>query len=660
MTAVLHPAPPHRPATTAHRTEPSPSWFRTRRTGLALAILLAATAVLYLWDLTASGYANTFYAAAAQAGSQNWKAWFFGSLDTSNFITVDKPPASLWVMGLSGRIFGFSSASLLVPQAMMGVGSVALVYAAVKRVASPAAGLVAGAVLTATPAAALMFKFDNPDALLVLLMTLAGYFVVRAMSTAAGRRAAMWTALAGVALGFAFLTKMLQGLMVLPAFGVAYVIAGQTRLRTRLVHLVIGAAAVIVSAGWWVLAVWLWPADSRPYIGGSTNNSVMDLVLGYNGLGRLFGNTGGGMNGGGAGSSFGGSTGLDRLFGSEMGIQISWLIPAALIALVFGLLACGRAPRTDLLRASLILWGGWFLVTGVIFSYMSGTIHPYYTVALAPAVAGMIGTGGYALWAVRARWIGRCGLAAMMLAAGIWSWVLLHRNADWLPMLKWILLAGTVVGAILILMGAQDRFRKLTVAGLIIGSLAGITGSASYAIATAATAHGGSIPTAGPTGAVSDSGLGGGGAIGGSPEQRDGEAPPIETTDNLVSSGPEAGGGSESTSELTAMLVNAGTTWSAATNGSQSAATYELASDTAVMAIGGWSSDPAPTLDQFVQYVADGEIHYYIAGGQGGSQRNSQGGDGTSSAIQDWVEANFTSTTVGNSTVYDLTGYVGQ
>lgn len=660
MTAVLHPAPPHRPATTAHRAEPSPSWFRTRRTGLALAILLAATAVLYLWDLTASGYANTFYAAAAQAGSQNWKAWFFGSLDTSNFITVDKPPASLWVMGLSGRIFGFSSASLLVPQALMGVGSVALVYAAVKRVASPAAGLVAGAVLAATPAAALMFKFDNPDALLVLLMTLAGYFVVRAMSTAAGRRAAMWTAFAGVALGFAFLAKMLQGLMVLPAFGVAYVIAGQTRLRTRLVHLVIGAAAVIVSAGWWVLAVSLWPADSRPYIGGSTNNSVMDLVLGYNGLGRLFGNTGGGMNGGGAGSSFGGSTGLDRLFGSEMGIQISWLIPAALIALVFGLLACGRAPRTDLLRASLILWGGWFLVTGVIFSYMSGTIHPYYTVALAPAVAGMIGTGGYALWAVRARWIGRCGLAAMMLAAGIWSWVLLHRNADWLPMLKWILLAGTVVGAILILMGAQDRFRKLTVAGLIIGSLAGITGSASYAIATAATAHGGSIPTAGPTGAVSDSGLGGGGAIGGSPEQRDGEAPPIETTGNLVSSGPEAGGGSESTSELTAMLVNAGTTWSAATNGSQSAATYELASNTAVMAIGGWSSDPAPTLDQFVQYVADGEIHYYIAGGQGGSQRNSQGGDGTSSAIQDWVEANFTSTTVGNSTVYDLTGYVGQ
>lgn len=663
MTAVLHPAPRQRPAPTAHRAEPSPSWFRTRSTGLALTILLAATAVLYLWNLTASGYANTFYAAAAQAGSQNWKAWFFGSLDTSNFITVDKPPASLWVMGVSGRIFGFSSASLLVPQALMGIGSVALVYAAVKRVASPAAGLVAGAVLAATPAAALMFKFDNPDALLVLLMTLAGYFAIRAMCTAIGRRAAMWVALAGVALGFAFLSKMLQGLMVLPAFGAAYLIAGQVRLRTRLVHLVIGAASVVISAGWWVLAVWLWPADSRPYIGGSTNNSVMDLVMGYNGLGRLFGSTGGGggMAGGSAGSSFGGSTGLERLFGSEMGIQISWLIPAALIALVFGLLACGRAPRTDLVRASLILWGGWFLVTGLIFSYMSGTIHPYYTVALAPAVAGMIGTGGYALWLVRARWIGRCGLAATMLAAGIWSWVLLHRNADWLPMLKWILLAGTVVGAILVLVGAKDRFRKLAVAGLILGSLAGITGSASYAIATAATAHGGSIPTAGPTGAVSDSGMGGGGGMGGGPELQNGDAPPnsSDATVNPASNGQELSSGSESTSELTAMLVNAGTTWSAATNGSQSAATYELASNTAVMAIGGWSSDRAPTLGQFIQYVADGKVHYYIAGGQGGSQREGQSGDSTSSVIQEWVEANFASTTVGISTVYDLTGYVG-
>ncbi|MGU3435673.1 ArnT family glycosyltransferase [Actinomycetes bacterium M1A6_2h] len=666
MTTVLDHAPPQPVA---------PPTRRIRGTTVGLAALLVATAVLYLWDLTASGYANTFYAAAAQAGSQSWKAWFFGSLDTSNFITVDKPPASLWVMGLSGRIFGFSSASLLVPQALMGVGSVALVYAAVKRVTSPGAGLLAGAVLAATPAAALMFKFDNPDALLVLLMTLGGYFVVRALQTDIGKRAAMWIALAGVALGFAFLTKMLQGLLVLPAFAVAYLCAGQSKFLARLAHLVGGLVALVVAAGWWVVAVALWPADSRPYIGGSTNNSVMDLVLGYNGLGRIFGSSqgngsggggGGGMTGGAAGSSFGGSTGLDRLFGSEMGIQISWLIPAALVALVFGIVARGRAPRTDGVRASLVMWGGWFLVTALIFSFMSGTIHPYYTVALAPAIAALVGVGGYALWAERRRFVARLGIAATMIAAGSWSWVLLHRNAEWLPFLKWILLVGTIVGAALVLLGGQNRFRKLAVTGIIVGSIAGIGGSASYAIATAATAHGGSIPTAGPAGAVADGGMGGGmggGEMGGG--MPDGGARPeggaAPTGGQAVPSGNQAAGGgsgmgSESSAELTTLLENAGTTWSAATNGSQSAATYELASNTAVMAIGGWSSDPAPSLDQFIAYVESGQVHYYISGGMGGGMG---GSDGTSSQIQEWVAANFAATTVGTSTVYDLSGYTG-
>nr|WP_296776926.1 glycosyltransferase family 39 protein [Rhodococcus sp. (in: high G+C Gram-positive bacteria)] len=643
--------------------------------------LLAVTAVLYLWDLTASGYANTFYAAAVQAGSKDWTAWFFGSLDSENFITVDKPPASLWVMGLSARIFGFSSFSLLLPQALMGVGAVATVYAAVKRVATPTAGLVAGAALAATPAAALMFKFDNPDALLVLLMSIGGYFVVRALQTAAGRRAAMWLAFAGVALGFAFLTKMLQGLLVLPAFGLTYLVAGQARLRARLLHLVGAFAALIAGAGWWVLTVALWPASARPYIGGSTDNTVMDLVLGYNGLGRIFGSDGnggggGGMSGGAAGSSFGGSTGLDRLFGSEMGIQISWLIPAALVALVFGLIARGRAPRTDLLRASLILWGGWFLVTGLIFSYMSGTIHPYYTVALAPAIAGLVGTGGYALWLKRESIWGRIGLASMMLAAGIWSWVLLHRNTDWLPALKWVLLGGTVIAALLIL--AAGRYKKLAAAAVIVGAVAGLGGAASYAIATSATAHGGSIPTAGPTGAASDSGGMGGGGMpsgggqGGSGQMPSGDMPtgdggaPTDSTapDSAATetAAPTSGGGlggdsSESSDDVNALLESADTTWSAAVNGSQTAATYELNTDTAVIAIGGWSSDPAPTLDQFISYVSNHQVKYYISGGQGGGMGG--GSDTTSSEISEWVAANFTATTVDGVTVYDMSGYTG-
>ncbi len=682
VTTTLLPPQPASPPSRHRRTRR----FSLNRDTALLAALLAAAAVLYLWDLTASGYANTFYAAAAQAGSKDWTAWFFGSLDSENFITVDKPPASLWVMGLSARIFGFSSASLLVPQALMGVGAVAVVYAAVKRVATPTAGLLAGAVLAATPAAALMFKFDNPDALLVLLMSIGGYFVVRSLQTRIGRRAAMWLALAGVALGFAFLTKMLQGLLVLPAFGLTYLVAGHVRLRARLLHLIGAFAALIAGAGWWVLTVALWPASARPYIGGSTDNTVMDLVLGYNGLGRIFGGSSGSGGGGGfmsdapAGSSFGGSTGLDRLFGNEMGIQISWLIPAALVALVFGLIARGRAPRTDLLRASLILWGGWFVVTGLIFSYMSGTIHPYYTVALAPAIAGLIGTGGYALWSKRESIFGRAGLASMMLAAGIWSWVLLQRNAEWLPALKWILLAGTVIAAVLIL--GAGRYRKLAAVAVIVGSLAGLGGSVSYAVATSATAHGGSVPTAGPEGAVSDSGMGGGGQAPMGGEMPTGDMPTGDAAggdvggDMGVDMAGEMGGAmggdiadgmaggmgggmnAESSDEVNALLESADTKWSAAVNSSMTAATYELATDTAVIAIGGWSGDPAPTLDQFISYVSDHQVKYYISGGMSGPTTGDDS-ENVSTQIAEWVAANFTATTVDGVTIYDMSGYTG-
>src|SRR5882724_4817820 len=172
-----------------------PGWARP-----ALLALLIATAVLYLWNLSASGWGNDFYAAAAQAGSQSWKAWLFASLDSGNAITVDKPPGALWVMGLSARIFGVNSWSMLAPQALMGVASVALLYAAVRRWFGPAAGLLAGAALALTPVATLMFRFNNPDALLVLLLTAAGYAMVRAVESGRTR----WLVLAGTLLGFGF------------------------------------------------------------------------------------------------------------------------------------------------------------------------------------------------------------------------------------------------------------------------------------------------------------------------------------------------------------------------------------------------------------------------------------------------------------------------
>ncbi|WP_156364157.1 ArnT family glycosyltransferase [Curtobacterium sp. Leaf261] len=677
-------------------------------------LLLAVTAVMYLWDLSSSGYANSFYAAAVQAGTKSWEAFFFGSLDSSNFITVDKPPASLWVMVLSARLFGFSSFSLLLPQALMAVASVALVWGTVRRTLSRVGtttanvgALLAGFVVAATPAAALMFRFDNPDALLVLLMTAGAYCTVRALPRGSWR----WIALAGVALGFAFLTKMLQGLLVLPAFGLVYLVAANTSWGKRIVGLLIAAVSLVISAGWWIVAVWLWPASARPYIGGSTNNTVLDLVFGYNGLGRIFGGSGnggggggGGMTGGTAGSSFGGSTGLNRLFSSEMGLEISWLLPAALIALILGVIVIGRQHLGDLPRASLALWGGWLIITGLVFSFMSGTIHPYYTVALVPAIAGLVGTGGALLWNARERVTGRLGLAAMIGITSFWGWCLLNENASWLPWLRWVILFGGLLSAAAIVIGSVPTLRKLVTVGVLAGTLFGLTGTTAYAFATTTVAHSGSIPSVGPSGS-SSGGMGGGmgrtpgGSTGpggssstsdsDSAQQGPGGTPPSGTSgempsgkkpsgemgtppggsssgsqsgtsdsstdaaadDGAPSGGGMGGGGASTSSALEKLLRATDTTWAAAVDGSQSAAQLELDTNTPVMAIGGWSSDPAPTLAQFKAYVKHGEIGYYIASSNGGGM----GGDSsTSSEIKKWVEANFTSTPVGGQTVYDL------
>ena len=267
-----------------------PAWARP-----ALLALLLATAVLYLAGLSRSGYANEFYAAAVQAGTKSWKAFLFGSVDSSNFITVDKTPASLWVMELSGRLFGFSSWSLLVPQALEGVATVGVLYATVRRWFSPAAAIIAGAVAALTPVAVLMFRFDNPDALLVLVMTLAAYTITRAIESGLTR----WIVLTGALLGLGYLTKMLQAFLVLPVFALAYLWAGQPSLGKRLWQLLAGLAALVAAAGWWVVIDLLTPAADRPYVGGSTDNSILQLTFGYNGLGRLTGSENSAGGGGG-------------------------------------------------------------------------------------------------------------------------------------------------------------------------------------------------------------------------------------------------------------------------------------------------------------------------------------------------------------------------
>jgi len=609
-----------------------PRWERP-----ALLALLAGTAVLYLWGLGSSGWGNDYYAAAAQAGTQDLTAWLFGSHDAGNAITVDKPPAALWVMALSGRLFGFSAFTMLLPQALMGVGAVGFLFAAVRRVGGPGVGLIAGAALALTPVAALMFRFNNPDALLVLLMVAAAYFVVRATENGSTR----WMALGGSALGFAFLAKMLQAFLVVPGLALAFLVAAPIGMWQRVWKLMVGAAAMIVSAGWYIALVELWPAGSRPYIGGSSSNSLLQLALGYNGIDRI---AGGGQPGGGAGEHggfggagnifFGGAPGIGRMFGQSMGTEVSWLLPAALIGLIAALWLTRKAGRTDRVRASLLLWGGWLLVTAAVFSFMDGTIHPYYTVALAPAVAALVGISVRELWQIRDRLWSRLVMAAMSAVTGVWAFVLLDRTPDWMPALRWVVLVGSVVVAVMVAAGAQRKGTQIAVlaAGAILFAVAA---PAAYAVQTVATAHNGPISTSGPS--KGDAfGLPGGGGPGG-PGRPGG--PGGRMADNAA------------LAELVGGLDNR---WAAATIGSMGASSLELKSGASIMAIGGFTGgDNSPTLTQFQHYVANHEIRYFIEGEHFGPPGHRE--SGAASEITDWVKQNFTAGDVGGSTVYDLT-----
>ena len=342
---------------------PRPVWRRRpSRSACITAAIGLLTLVLYTWNLSAGGYANGYYAAAVKSASVSWKALFFGSIDPGNFITVDKPPAALWLMGISARLFGFSSLSMLLPEALCGVGSVLLLHRIVRRWAGDAAAHLSALALAVTPVAALMFRFNNPDALLTFLGIASAWFLWKAVET--GRTRSLLASAALV--GLAFDTKMLQAVLLVPAFILVYLIAGPPKLGKRLLQLLAAAAALVVASGWWVAIVALWPASSRPYIGSTSDNSIISLITGYNGLGRIFGNSAGNGGGGGFGGNgntgFGGTPGWLRTFNQALGGQISWLIPMAAAGLVAGLWLTRRAPRTDRARAGWLLFGGWAVV----------------------------------------------------------------------------------------------------------------------------------------------------------------------------------------------------------------------------------------------------------------------------------------------------------
>jgi 4-amino-4-deoxy-L-arabinose transferase-like glycosyltransferase len=627
-----------------------PGWARPARWAL-----LAATALAYLWNLSASGYANSFYAAAAQAGAQSWKALLFGSVDAGNTITVDKPPAAMWVMALSARLFGFSSWSVLAPQALMGVAAVALLVAAVGRWAGPVAGLAAGTVLALTPVSVLMFRFDNPDALLVLLMVAAAYAVVRAVD--GDRGGTGWLALAGALVGLGFLAKMLEVLLIVPALAGVYLVAARPAVRARLARLAVAGVAMVASAGWYVALVQLWPASDRPYIGGSTTNSLWELAVGYNGLSRILGRHGSPVPGappdaafsalghhGPGGFGLAGATGPGRLFGAAFAGNASWLLPAALLVLVAALWLTRRRPRADRTRAGLLLWGGWLVVSGLVLSFMKGTVHPYYVLAMAPALAATLVVGAGELWRNRAHPGVRVTLGVALLGTAVWSWVLLGRTPQFLPWLRWVVLVVGAVGA-LVPVARRRRgalARVLVLAAALVGLLGGST---AYAAQTELTPqHGGGV-SAGPR--VMSARFGGDPRMGIGRRGAPGAA---------VVHGTGGFGGSATVDPAVAdLLRSAGTTWSAATLGSQSAASLELATGTSVIGVGGFTgSDETPTPAQFQHWVTTGQVRYFVVAvsGPGGGRSARRGGVGQQ--ISAWVVSHYRGRTIGGSTVYDL------
>ncbi|WP_067823455.1 glycosyltransferase family 39 protein [Actinomadura kijaniata] len=630
---------------------PVPDPARPRWAGPALAGVLLLALLLYAWGLSANGDANAYYSAAVKSATQSWKAFFFGSLDAGSFITVDKPPMALWLMALSARVFGFNTWSVLLPQALAGVAAVALLHATVRRGFGEAAGLVAALALALTPITVAINRDNNPDTLLVLLLVAAAWATQRAVAT--GRLRPLL--LAAFLVGCGFNTKMLQAFLVLPALALVYLLAARPSLPRRIGHLLAAGVTLAVSSFWWMLVVDLIPAGQRPYVGGSTDNSVWDLVIGYNGLGRILGQGGGGPGGGRGGASFGGASGAGRLFNDIMGGQISWLLPFAVIALVAGLVLVARRGRTDPKLAALVLWGGWLAVHYAVFSFAQGTFHPYYSTAMAPAIAALTGAGAVLLFGAyrrSARWA--WVLPSAVAVTGAWAFVLLSRTPSWNPWLRWVVVACTVLAVANLAAARLTRRAGLPVmvAGLVMALLAALSGPAAYAVSAASSRVNGTNPLAGPT---TGRGFGPGGGGQGRMVGRDGsaevmprfpggQAPPggMRDGEGRRFGGP---GGQLDQKMISYLEKNRGSArWLVAVSSAQQASSLILRTGEPVIAMGGFTGgDPAMTVAKLQRYVERGELRHVLVNGQGGGF----GPDRGNSEVTAWVQQHGTLVSAG-------------
>jgi 4-amino-4-deoxy-L-arabinose transferase-like glycosyltransferase len=366
------------------------AWWRSavRQPVWERPVLLALTAIAgfgYAWNAT--GNLEVFYAAAVRSMSMSRHNFFFAAFDPAGTVTVDKLPGAFWVQALFVRAFGLHAWTIVAPQVLAGMASVLVLDRLVRRLAGPLAAILAAGVFVLSPASVALNRGNVPDTLMILLLLLAADATVRAALS--GRlRSLIW---AGVLVGLAFQAKMIEAWLVLPALALAYVLASDADWPRRLRRLGIAGLVMVAASLSWMVVVSLWPATKRPYVDGSTTNSIFHEVFVYSGFGRLDQLSPNQLLTRAIGLRLPSPPpGWDRLLTGALGREAGWLIPAALIALA-GCLVASRAG-SRLLRASTALWGTWLLVLLVVFS-ASSTINSYYTAALSPPIAALLGTG---------------------------------------------------------------------------------------------------------------------------------------------------------------------------------------------------------------------------------------------------------------------------
>jgi 4-amino-4-deoxy-L-arabinose transferase-like glycosyltransferase len=569
------------------------------------------SAVLSSWALGTVGWGNTYYSAAVRSMSQSWHAFWYGALDSVGFVTVDKPPLSLWVQALVVRVFGYSSMSLLVPQVIAGVLTVVLVYAMVVGRWGRIGASVGAMALAVAPISVLVNHSNNTDAILTLAMTATALAGVRAAHTGHWR----WVVAAGVLFGASFTTKMLAAAPVLPAVLVAFALAAPVAWRRRGVLLGLGGAVAVATALFWFTAVDLTPASSRPYVGSSSSNSAYQLAFERNGVNQVEGENvmggtgpGGGIPGGGnrPGGGFGGpggpggmqgfsggEAGALRLWNSDLGTQIGFLVVPGLAGLLAASFAARR--RRPWLEPTLVVPAVWFAGGAAAYSITKGIVHPYYVASIVPPLAMLMGAGVGAARHHVDRVRTHAAVGAAVAVSGVASW-LIARRVDWSVGTRAAVI--TVMGGVfLAVFAATTRTRPPRLVSFAVLGLT-LLAPAVWTVGSLKAGFNANLPYANPVG---DGAFGPGGGRPGGP-------------------GGAGFGSSADAGVLGYLRANRGDAdWLVATPSAMTAGSLIIETGEPVMALGGFSgNDPILDADGFDAMVEQGRVRFVLLGGGGG------------------------------------------